>query len=91
MATISVTATLQEGEQCQIVVKVGGETLHFRDSGTQETELEPRNYRSVIAGFLDPAQPGASVDVQFNQEGQILNSITIEESKFIKTLDITVA
>ena len=90
MANINVITTLQNGSQCQIVVKVGGKTLHFKNSGTQSIQLNNQNYRALIAGFLEPGRTDSTVKVVIKQGTSVLNSIEISESKFIKYLDINV-
>jgi hypothetical protein len=90
MAKVKVNVILKDGDQYQIVIKVGGQTLHFRESGSQTIELDSKNYRTLIAGFQDPTNTDSTVEVEFKQGNQRLNDIVITERKFIKSLDITV-
>jgi hypothetical protein len=89
MAKVNISATLRDGDQCQIVVKVGGQTLHFRNSGTQTIDLEPKQYRALVAGFQDPDFE-STIEVEFKQGNKRLNNIVITEKKFIKAVDIIV-
>ncbi|MBI2729216.1 MAG: hypothetical protein HYX40_00415 [Sphingobacteriales bacterium] len=90
MSKINVKVLLQDSEGCQIVIKVGDETIHFQESGSKSVELEPKRYTALIAGFQDPAADVATINVKFIQSGNILNETDITEDKFIKSLRIQV-
>lgn len=90
MSKVTVKVTLYNGEGCQMVVKIGNQTLQFHQSGSQSVELEPKNYIALIAGFLDPSATDPSVLIEFKQGTTLINSILIEEDHFIKPLKVNV-
>ena len=90
MAKIKVRLTLKDGEGCQIVIKVGNQTIDFQNSGTKTIELDPKRYTALIAGFQDPASTDSNVKIEFLQDQNLLNDITISESSFIRPLRVTV-
>lgn len=90
MAKVKIKAVLEEGSQYQVIIKIGGQVLHFEESGTQTIDLEPKVYVAKIAGFQDPINTDSSVFVEFKQGTEVLNDITITERKFIKLLFVEV-
>jgi len=90
MPTVRVNVRLELGSQYQIIIKIGGQVLHFQDSGSQTISLDSRFYIAKIAGFQDPTNTNSTVFVEFKQASTVLNSITIDERKFIKLLNVDV-
>lgn len=90
MAKVKVKLTLKDGEGCQLVIKIGGQTLDFQGSGTKTVELDPKRYTALIAGFQDPGSTDPTAKIEFSQDQQLLNEITISESSFIKPLRVVV-
>lgn len=90
MSRVKVNVLLENGSQYQVVIKIGGQVLHFEDSGSQIIDLDPRVYIAKIAGFQDPTNLQSTVFVEFKQGNTLLNSITIDDRKFIKPLLVEV-
>ena len=90
MAKVKVNVRLELGSQYQIVIKIGGQLLHFQDTGSQTVDLDSKVYVAKIAGFQDPTNTDSSVLVEFKQANTVLNSITIDDRKFIKLLFVDV-
>ncbi|HVI46370.1 MAG TPA: hypothetical protein VM802_15960 [Chitinophaga sp.] len=89
MAKVNVDVKLELGSNYQVVIGIGGNVLHFKESGRQTVDLDPKVYVATIAGFQDP-NTESTVAVTFKQGSKVLNSITIEDPKFIKKLFVTV-
>ena len=90
MAKVKVNVRLELGSQYQIIIKIGGQVLHFQDTGSQTVDLDSRFYVAKIAGFQDPTNTDSTVFVEFKQANTVLNSITINDRKFIKLLNVDV-
>ncbi len=90
MAKVKVKLTLKDSEGCQLVIKIGGQTLDFQGGGTKTVELDPKRYTALIAGFQDPGSTDPIAKIEFLQDQQLLNEITITESSFIKPLRVVV-
>ncbi len=90
MAKVKVNVRLELGSQYQIIIKIGGQVLHFQDTGSQTVDLDSRFYVAKIAGFQDPTNTDSTVFVEFKQANTVLNSITINDRKFIKLLNVDI-
>lgn len=90
MPNIKVSVRLELGSQYQIVIKIGGQVLHFQDTESQMVNLGSKYYVAKIAGFQDPTNTDSNVFVEFKQGNTVLNTISIDERKFIKLLSVDV-
>ncbi len=90
MPKIKVKVTVTDAEGCQLVIKIGDQTIDFEKGGTKEVTLDSRRYTAMLAGFQDPASTDPSIRVEFIQGTSRLTEITIKEPSFIKSLKVVV-
>jgi len=90
MAKVKIIVELKNGDDYQIIIKIGDQTFRFKESGSKTIDLDPKKYIALIGGFQDPDDLDSTVHVEFRQKNKLLNETTITQRSFIKPLLVEV-